>query len=61
MAETKKPDVVVWLRNESTRNYQLRAEKNEDGSWKHSAKRRSTFWRRGKMLNRAADLLDGHP
>ena len=58
MSDTKPRHVVEWLRSESGRAFDLRAEKNEDGSWKHSARRRSTFYHRAHMLRRAATLIE---
>ena len=57
MSDTKPIHVVEWLRAESGRATAQRAEKNDDGSWKNSARRRSTLWKRARMLRRAATLI----
>lgn len=59
MSDTKPEHVIEWLRSESGRASQQRAEKNDDGGWKNSARRRSTLFKRAYMLRRAASLLEG--
>jgi len=58
MSDTKPRHVVEWLRSESGRAFEQRSQKNDDGSWQNSARRRSTLYKRAHMLRLAAILIE---
>lgn len=46
--------LIKFLRAEAKRALEIRAEKNADGSWKLSNRRRGTLKSRARLLKRAA-------